>query len=147
MKKYVPLHVHSHYSLLDGLSKPNQIADRCSNIGVKSCAITDHGTISGSVQFYQAIKSKGIKPIIGCELYISNEDSTIKTKENSDLSHFLVLAKNLQGWKNLIRIVSESNNANNFYHKPRLDFDKLKDLVDGNLMVFVDILDLLSLIL
>jgi len=136
MKKYIPLHVHSHYSLLDGLSKPNQIADRCSNIGVKSCAITDHGTISGSVQFYQAIKSKGIKPIIGCELYISNEDSTIKTKENSDLSHFLVLAKNLQGWKNLIRIVSESNNANNFYHKPRLDFDKLKELVDGNLIGF-----------
>jgi DNA polymerase-3 subunit alpha len=121
---------------LDGLSKPNQIADRCANIGVKSCAITDHGTISGSVQFYQAIKSRGIKPIIGCELYISNEDSTIKTKENSDLSHFLVLAKNLQGWKNLIRIVSESNNANNFYHKPRLDFDKLKGLVDGNLIGF-----------
>lgn len=124
----------SHYSLLDGLSKPHQIADRCASIGVKSCAITDHGTISGSVQFYQAMKAKDIKPIIGCELYISNDDSSIKTKENNNLSHFLVLAKNLKGWKNLVNIVSASNDAENFYHKPRLSFDKLANLLDGNLI-------------
>ena len=61
MKKYVPLHVHSHYSLLDGLSKPSQIANRCLEIGAKSCAITDHGTISGCVQFYDTMKKHKIK--------------------------------------------------------------------------------------
>lgn len=136
MKLYVPLHVHSHYSLLDGLSKPDQIAERCSNIGVSSCAITDHGTISGAVQFHQAMKKKNIKPILGCEIYLSHQDSHIKTKENSSLSHFILLAKNYTGWKTLIGIVSESNKENNFYHKPRLDLDKLAHLIDNNIIGF-----------
>lgn len=134
MKKYVPLHVHSHFSLLDGLSKPSKIAERCVDIGVSSCAITDHGTISGTIQFYQALKSKNIKPILGCELYISEDKSSIKTKENSKLSHFLVLAKNQTGWKNLIRIVSQTNSKDNFYHKPRISLDELGGLLDGNLI-------------
>ena len=136
MKTYIPLHVHSHYSLMDGLSKPSQIADRCSKIGVRSCAITDHGTISGTVQFYQAMKSKGIKPILGCEIYVCEHDSHIQTKENYDLSHFLLLAKNYTGWKTLINIVSESNTQENFYRKPRLDFDKLSKYLDGNIIGF-----------
>lgn len=136
MKNYSCLHAHSHYSLLDGLSKPNQIAARCSKTGIKSCALTDHGTISGAVQFYQSMKKSGIKPILGCELYISENDSSIKTKENNKLSHFIVLAKNLTGWKNLIRIVSESNDEKNFYHKPRLDFEKLSKFIDGNMIGF-----------
>ena len=74
MKNYIPLHVHSHYSLLDGLSRPNQIADRCHKIGVKSCAITDHGSISGAVQIHTTLKAKKIKPILGCELYLSFGD-------------------------------------------------------------------------
>ena len=121
---------------MDGLSKPSKIAERCSKIGVKSCAITDHGTISGNVQFFQAMKAKGIKPILGCELYISNNDSTIKTKDNSDLSHFLILAKNKAGWKKLIRIISETNKPENFYHKPRISFDKLKPYIDGDFIGF-----------
>jgi DNA polymerase-3 subunit alpha len=136
MKPYTPLHVHSHYSLLDGLSKPDQIADRCSKIGVSSCAITDHGTISGAVQFHQSMKKKNIKPILGCEIYLSHQDSNIKTKENNSLSHFILLAKNYTGWKTLIKIISESNNENNFYHKPRLDLDKLEDLMDDNIIGF-----------
>ena len=137
MKNYIPLHVHSHYSLLDGLSKPKQIAIRCKKIGVKSCAITDHGSISGAVQIHQTLKSSGIKPILGCELYLSFDDSSIKTPENSKLTHFLVLAKNLEGWKNLIRIVSESNNPNNYYRKPRLSVNKLQEIVKGkNLIAF-----------
>lgn len=136
MKTYIPLHVHSHYSLLDGLNKPSQIANRCEKIGVGSCAITDHGTISGTVQFYQAMKAKKIKPILGCEIYLSHEDSTIKTKENSDLSHFILLAKNLNGWKTLIRIISESNSEHNFYHKPRLSLNYLAELLDGNIIGF-----------
>ncbi len=136
MKNYSCLHAHSHYSLLDGLSKPKQMADRCNKTGITSCALTDHGSISGTVQFYQSMKKSGIKPILGCELYISENDSNIKTKENSKLSHFIVLAKNLKGWKSLIQIVSESNNENNFYHKPRLDFDKLAKFLDGNIIGF-----------
>lgn len=134
MKTYSALHVHSHYSLLDGLSKPKQIAERCVRTGIKTCAITDHGSISGAVQFFQAMKSHNIKPILGCELYICDQSATIKTKENAGLSHFLVLAKNLQGWKTLINIVSETNSEHNFYHKPRLDFDSLAKLLDGNIV-------------
>jgi DNA polymerase-3 subunit alpha len=121
---------------LDGLSKPAQIAARCQALGLKSCAITDHGSISGAVQFYKSLKAKNIKPIIGCELYISNDDSTIKNKENAKLTHFIVLAKNKQGWHNLISLVSESNKKENFYHKPRLSFDKLAPYLDGNILGF-----------
>lgn len=135
MKNYIPLHVHSHYSLLDGLSRPNQIADRCHKIGVKSCAITDHGSISGAVQIHTTLKAKKIKPILGCELYLSFGDCADKTKSNLDLTHFLVLAKNLEGWKNLITIVSASNNPENYYRKPRLCIDKLADLVSHNNLV------------
>ena len=121
---------------MDGLSKPAQIAARCQALGLTSCAITDHGSISGAVQFYKSLKAKNIKPILGCELYISGEDSIIKNKENSKLTHFIVLAKNKQGWHNLISLVSESNNKDNFYHKPRLSFDKLAPYLDGNILGF-----------
>ena len=124
MTQYVPLHVHSMYSLLDGLSQPKHIAKRCLEIGAKTCAITDHGNIAGHVAFHKTMTSNGIKPILGCELYICEKDSHIKDKTNSSLSDFLVLAKNLQGWKTLINIVSTTNSPQNFYHKPRISFDK-----------------------
>lgn len=119
---------------MDGLSKPGDIVNRCNEIGVGSCAITDHGNISGAVQFYQQMKSNNIKPILGCELYISRKDSGIKEPSNANLSHFVVLAKNYDGWKTLIKIVSESNKPSNFYHKPRLDIEKLSQLLDGNII-------------
>jgi DNA polymerase-3 subunit alpha len=135
MKNYIPLHVHSHYSLLDGLSKPSQISERCKKIGVGSCALTDHGNIAGAVQFHTTLKKSGIKPILGCELYISDSDPSIKNKEESP-SHFLVLAKNLAGWHKLIRIISESNREDYFYRKPRLSIDKLSEFLDGNMIGF-----------
>jgi DNA polymerase-3 subunit alpha len=134
MKKYTPLHVHTHYSLLDGLSKPKDIVKRCLDIEATSCAITDHGSISGAVQFYSELKSKNIKPILGCELYVSKDSCKLKTKENSRLEHLVVLAKNLKGWKTLIKIVSESNHPDHFYHKPRLDLDTLSEFLDGNII-------------
>ena len=106
---WTPLHLHTHYSLLDGLSKPSQVAERCSNLGYDSCALTDHGTISGAVSFTQEMKKKNIKPILGCEFYLSQQDCTIKTDENRSLSHLCVLAKNKKGWDNLIQAVSKSN--------------------------------------
>ena len=122
---YIPLHVHSHYSLLDGLSKPDQIAERCKELNIPSCAITDHGNICGSIQFYQKMKKNGIKPILGIELYICKDDASIKTKENADLSHMILLCKNLTGWKTLIQIVSKSNCSEYFYYKPRLSLANL----------------------
>jgi DNA polymerase-3 subunit alpha len=135
MKNYVPLHVHSHYSLLDGLSKPTQIADRCKEIGVSSCALTDHGNIAGSVQFHSVLKKNNIKPILGCELYISDQDASIKNKENYT-HHFLILSKNLNGWKNLVRLISESNREDFFYKKPRLHIEKLAEFLQGDMIGF-----------
>ena len=133
MKKYIPLHCHSHYSLLDGLSKPQQIANRCIEIESPACALTDHGNIAGTIKFYETMKKNNIKPILGCELYICSEDPSIKTKENGNLSHMLVLAKNYNGWQNLIKLVSESNKPEFYYHKPRLDIKTIskfsKDLI------------------
>jgi len=135
MKNYTPLHLHTHYSLLDGLSKPEDVAKRCNKLNMSSCAITDHGSISGCIKFFQTMKHNNIKPILGVELYISDKDSEIKEKENRKLSHMLLLSKNLQGWKNLIEIVSESNKPENYYYKPRLDINKLKDkLSQGNII-------------
>lgn len=131
---YIPLHCHSMFSLLDGLSKPEQIAERCKEIGASACALTDHGNIAGTVKFYTAMKKAGLKPILGCELYICEQSPKIKEKDNKKLSHFLVLAKNYSGWKNLIKIVSASNNPEYYYHKPRLDLPTLKDLHNGNLI-------------
>lgn len=122
---YIPLHVHSHYSLLDGLSKPDQIADRCKELQIKSCALTDHGNICGAIQFYQKMKKAGIKPILGIEFYICQQSATIQSKENADLSHMVVLCKNKKGWTTLIEAVSKSNNPDYFYYKPRLSLKEL----------------------
>jgi DNA polymerase-3 subunit alpha len=122
------------YSLLDGLSKPDQIIQRCKEIGATSCAITDHGSIAGAVKFFQTAKKNGIKPILGCELYICNQDPKIHEKDNRKLSHLVVLAKNYSGWKDLIKIVSESNKPENYYHKPRLDLKSIQNLSSGNLV-------------
>lgn len=134
MKNYIPLHCHSHYSLLDGLSQPKQIAQRCLEIETTACALTDHGNIAGHVQFHKTMKNSGIKPILGCELYICENNPTIKEKENSKLSHMLVLAKNYQGWLDLIKLVSESNKPEHYYHKPRLDLETLSTFVKNNLI-------------
>jgi DNA polymerase-3 subunit alpha len=136
MKKYNPLHCHSMYSLLDGLSKPSQMADRCLEIGATSCALTDHGNISGAIKFHKEMTKVNIKPILGCEIYICDQSVTLQSKENKNLSHFIVLAKNLQGWKKLIALVSESNRPDFYYHKPRLDLESLSGFCDGNLIGF-----------
>lgn len=118
---------------MDGLSQPKQIAARCLEIGATACALTDHAGIAGHVQFHQTMKKAGIKPILGCELYVCEEDAKIQTKENGSLSHMLVLAKNYNGWLNLISLVSETNKPEHFYKKPRLDLDNIarfsKDLI------------------
>lgn len=137
MNNYTPLHVHSHFSLLDGLSKTEQIAKRCIDISANACALTDHGNIAGAVKFHTDMKKNNIKPILGCELYICENDPAIQETSNRSLSHFLVLAKNYKGWKNLIKIVSESNRPDYFYHKPRLSLDKLKSLIEKDSLIAI----------
>jgi DNA polymerase-3 subunit alpha len=136
MSEYFPLHVHSHYSLLDGLSKPGQIAKRCHELGLRGSALTDHGSIAGAVSFMNAMKkANGLQSIIGCEMYISPKDATIKDGDRT-LNHMCVLAKNFQGWTQLIQAISDSNRPEHFYYKPRLDLDRLAQYADGNLIAF-----------
>jgi DNA polymerase-3 subunit alpha len=126
--KYVPLHVHSEYSLLDGLSQTKHIASRLEQIEVDACALTDHGTVSGAVDFHKTI-SNGFKPILGCELYLSKQEATLKDPSNAKLMHQVVLAKDLEGWKKLLSLVSESNSPEHFYHKPRVGLDTFLESV------------------
>ncbi|NVM35966.1 MAG: DNA polymerase III subunit alpha [Candidatus Lokiarchaeota archaeon] len=123
--KYTPLHVHSEYSLLDGLSKCDDISKRIEEIGATSCALTDHGTVSGAVDFSNELRSTGFQPLLGCEMYICNGLVTDKVKENRKLNHQVVIAKNAKGWSDLLSLVSLSNKKEHFYHKPRVDIDIL----------------------
>lgn len=131
---YVPIHVHDHYSMLDGSSKTEDVPVRAKEIGASSCAITNHGSISGCVDFLKECKKNEIKPLLGCEIYVSEQDASIKNSENRSLSHLLVYAKNDKGWKTLLKLISESNRPEHFYYKPRLGLEQLKQFGDGNLL-------------
>lgn len=136
-KKYVAHHCHSWFSLLDGMADPKEFNKRLDELEMDACAITDHGSLSGSIQFYQAMKKGGKKPILGCELYVCANDPTIKTEENKKLAHLVVLAKNDRGWLDLMKMVSLSNKYEQFYYKPRLSFDQIKNFAqNGNLICF-----------
>lgn len=122
---YTNLHCHSYYSI-DGLSSPEKIIKRCQDLNMNACAITDHGTLSGVVEFIEAANKAKIKPILGVELYLCNH-ATERTPENRKLHHAVVLAKNLEGWKNLIKATSRSNDKDVYYYRPRLDYELLKN--------------------
>lgn len=124
-EKFTHLHVHTEYSLLDGFSRINVLLDRCKELGMDSIAITDHGEMYGVIEFYKQAVARGIKPIIGCEVYVSENDHTIKDSNNRRYYHLILLAKNNEGYKNLIKIVSEAY-VNGFYYKPRVSFDYIK---------------------
>lgn len=136
-KTYFPVHVHSHYSLLDGLSKPEDIAKRCNEIGVEGSALTDHGSISGHIDFMQTMQKKGKKPLLGCEFYVSSKDATIKDETNRKLTHLCIIAKNDDGWNDMVQMVSKANEPELFYHKPRLDLNRIAEFAQkGNLLAF-----------
>ncbi|MBU3935135.1 PHP domain-containing protein, partial [Patescibacteria group bacterium] len=101
---FVHLHVHTEYSLLDGLSKIGELIPAVKQMGMNSLAITDHGTMYGTIEFYKTCKKYDIKPIIGCEVYVS-PNHLDKSPENRKSNHLILLAKNEQGYKNLIRLV------------------------------------------
>ncbi len=131
MADFVHLHNHSEYSLLDGLSKIDEMVAQAKALGMKALAITDHGNLYGAIKFYRACKEAGIKPIIGCEIYISRR--TRHDKEaglDSDSNHLILLAKNDTGYKNLMRIISIAN-LEGYYYKPRSDMELLKQYSEG----------------
>jgi len=136
MGKYVPLHVHSHYSLLDGLSKPKHIAQRCEELGLDACALTDHGSVGGAINFLRAMNKVDKKPILGSELYISSNSSKLMTQDNRSLSHQVVFAKDTHGWEQLIRIISATNQPDSYYYKPRISLKELAPYLDGSIMGF-----------
>ncbi len=129
--KFTHLHVHSHYSLLDGLPKIDELLDYAKELGMDSIALTDHGVMYGAVEFYKKAKAKGIKPIIGCEVYVAFEKLTDKRPNiDSKRNHLILLAKNEQGYKNLVKLVSIAH-LDGFYYKPRIDEEILEKYADG----------------
>src|SRR5438046_2210674 len=119
MAEFTHLHLHSHFSLLDGACEPEKLVDRVKELGMSSVAMTDHGNIFGAWHFYNAAKAAGIRPIIGCELYICKKDDHRSAPEGDKYNHLLVLAESDEGYKNLIKITSEAS-MHGFYYKPRI---------------------------
>ena len=131
MKQFTHLHVHTHYSLLDGLSKIDDLILRVKELKMDAVAITDHGVLYGAIEFYKKAKAAGIKPIIGCEVYEAIEDMKRKDpQKDKSRYHLILLAKNLTGYNNLVKIVTEAN-LNGFYYKPRVDTKLLSKYSEG----------------
>jgi DNA polymerase-3 subunit alpha len=130
MAEFTHLHLHTEYSLLDGACDLTKLVDRVAALGQRSVAMTDHGNIYGAVHFFEAAKEKGIKPILGCELYISKNEDHRAPGEGDDNNHLLVLAENEEGYRNLIRITSEAS-LHGFYRKPRVSKRYLAEHAKG----------------
>ena len=133
-KNFVHLHVHSDYSLLDGACRIDRLMDRAVELGMPALALTDHGNLYGAIEFYNTAKSKGIKPIIGCELYLV-ETSRLEKHGRSDddgktIFHLGLVAKNLTGYQNLLKLVSDAH-LKGFYYKPRTDLETLAKYANG----------------
>ena len=134
---YIPLHQHSFFSLLDGLSSPKDIVDRCVELGLPACGITDHGNIAAMKAFYDECKKAKIKCILGVELYICEGNPTIKNNDNNKRYHLIVLAKNDQGVGDLMALVSETNKPEHFYRKPRIDLKGIARFAKRGNLIFL----------
>ena len=131
MNDFVHLHVHSEFSLLDSSCKIRNLVERAKELGMTSLAITDHGVMYGCLEFYKACKMYGIKPIIGCEIYVANKSMDIKNVDKDNFtSHLVLLVKDEIGYRNLLKIVSDSF-IRGFYYKPRVDIEYLKEHSEG----------------
>ncbi len=131
MADFVHLHNHSEYSLLDGLSKIKEMVQRAKEIEMKTLAITDHGNMYGAIKFYKECLDIGIKPIIGCEIYISRRSRYDKEAGlDADSNHLILLVKNKVGYKNLMKIISIAN-LEGYYYRPRCDIELLKETSSG----------------
>ena len=129
-RDFVHLHIHTEYSLLDGACRIDQLMDRVKECGQNAIAITDHGVMYGCVQFYKAAKKAGIKPIIGCEVYVATRTRFDKVNKIDGNNHLILLCKNETGYKNLIKMVSAAF-VEGFYSKPRVDKQLLEQYHEG----------------
>lgn len=129
---FTHLHLHTGFSLLDGSSKISELVKRIKELGMDACAITDHGVMYGVIEFYKACKAEGIKPIIGCEVYVAPNSRFEKGTEKSAkrYNHLILLAENDTGHKNLMKIVSRGF-TEGFYYKPRVDYELLQEYHEG----------------
>ncbi len=126
-KNFVHLHVHSDYSLLDGCCRIDRLMDRAVELGMPALALTDHGNLYGAIEFYNTAKAKGIKPLIGCELYLvetSRLEKNGRSDEGKTIFHLGLLARNATGYSNLLKLVSDAH-LKGFYYKPRTDLETL----------------------
>ena len=130
MAEFTHLHLHTDYSLLDGACDVEKLVSRVDSIGQKAVAITDHGNIYGAVHFFEAAKKQGVKPILGCELYICQKEDHREAPQGDDYNHLLVLAENEEGYRNLVRITSEAS-LHGFYRKPRISKKYLAEHASG----------------
>ncbi len=129
--EFVHLHVHTQYSLLDGFSRIDKLIERAKELGMSSLAITDHGCMFGVIDFYKKAIKEGIKPIIGCEVYSASRGMDDKEPHYDRFpGHLILLAKNMTGYKNLIKLVSMGY-TRGFYYKPRIDFEILEKYSEG----------------
>src|SRR6266705_2342791 len=133
-KDFVHLHLHTDYSLLDGAIQINPLANRLNELGMKSCAMTDHGNMYGAISFYNTMNEQGIKPIIGCETYVaagSRKDRTGRGTPGEKVNyHLILLAKDFEGYRNLARLTSKAY-TEGFYYKPRVDKELLSQHSKG----------------
>ncbi|HVO29021.1 MAG TPA: DNA polymerase III subunit alpha [Candidatus Paceibacterota bacterium] len=127
--KFVHLHTHSHYSLLDGLSKVGPLVARTKELGMDAMALTDHGVLYGAVEFYKTARKAGVKPILGVETYVAPRDRFSK-EANERYYHLVLLAENITGWNNLVKLVSAAH-LEGFYYRPRIDKDLLRERHEG----------------
>lgn len=129
--QFCHLHTHTEYSLLDGEASIKKLVTRVKELGMDSCAITDHGSMYGVVDFYREAKAQGIHPVIGCEVYMAPRSRFDKVHDiDNKTSHLILLAENQKGYKNLIKLVS-AGYIDGFYYKPRIDFEMLKEHSEG----------------
>ena len=131
--KFVHLHLHSEFSLLDGANRIKDIPVRAKELGMDAIALTDHGVMYGVIDFYKACKKEGVKPIIGCEVYVAPRERTRKDKEpgvDNRYNHLILLAKNMQGYRNLSKLVSIGF-TEGYYYKPRIDYEVLEKYSEG----------------
>ena len=130
MANLIPLHIHSEYSLLDGMIRVGDLVKYAQENNLPAIAITDHGVMYSAVEFYELAEHAGINPLIGCEFYVNSGDIHVKDSANNPLYHLILIAKDNKGYKNLIKLVSTAW-CEGFYYKPRINFELLKEYHEG----------------